>query len=87
MTRRTRIIIGSVSATVVAVVGLLVKAQFKEKGPPFRVIWLRNGKGTHYQGKEPNGMVLEYLRWRAKKAAEAGAPTVASPPNPVAPPP
>lgn len=60
----------------------LVKAQFKEKGPPFRVIRLRNGKNTHYQGKEPNEMVLEYLKWREKNAAETGTPTKASPPNP-----
>ena len=65
----------------------LVKAQFKEKGPPFRVIWLRNGKSTHYQGKEPNEMVLEYLKWREKKAAETGTPTEASPPNPSTTPP
>jgi hypothetical protein len=49
----------------------LVKAEFKAKGPPFRVIWLRNGKSTHYQGKEPNEMVLEYLKWRAKNATNS----------------
>jgi hypothetical protein len=31
------------------------------KGPPFRVIRLRNGKATHYEGREPNEMILEYL--------------------------
>jgi hypothetical protein len=65
----------------------LVKAEFKAKRPPFRVIWLRNGKSTHYQGKEPNDMVLEYLKWREKKTAETGAPTTASPPTPPATPP
>jgi hypothetical protein len=45
----------------------LTQADFKEKGPPFRVIWLRNGKSTHYSGKEPNDMVLEYLKWKEKE--------------------
>lgn len=40
----------------------LVKAEFKEKGSPFRVIWLRNGEATHYAGREPNGMILGYLK-------------------------
>ena len=43
------------------------KAEFKETGPPFRVIWLRNGKSTHYSGNEPNDMVLEYLKWKEKE--------------------
>jgi hypothetical protein len=46
---------------------VLAKAEFKETGPPFRVIWLRNGKSTHYSGKEPNDMVLEYLKWKEKE--------------------
>jgi hypothetical protein len=45
----------------------LAKAESKETGSPFRVIWLRNGKSTHYSGKEPNDMVLEYLKWKEKK--------------------
>lgn len=45
----------------------LAKAEFKESGPPFRVIWLRNGKSIHYSGKEPNDMVLEYLKWKKKE--------------------
>jgi len=45
----------------------LAKAEFKETGRPFRVIWLRNGKSTHYSGKEPNDMVLEYLKWKEKE--------------------
>ena len=52
----------------------LVRVDFKEEGPPFRVIWLRNGKSTHYQGKEPNEMVLEYLKWRERRAAETAEP-------------
>lgn len=50
----------------------LVKAAFKDSGPPFRVIRLRNGKSTHYSGKEPNEMILEYLKWKAKETAEPG---------------
>lgn len=45
----------------------LAKTEFKQTGPPFRVIWLRNGKPTHYSGKEPNNMVLEYLKWKEKE--------------------
>jgi hypothetical protein len=48
----------------------LAKANFKTNGPPFRVIWLRNGKSTHYSGKEPNGMVLEYLKWKDKSVGK-----------------
>ena len=65
----------------------LVKAEFKEKGPPFRVIWLRNGKSTHYQGKEPNEMVLEYLKWCEQKATEPSTPATANPPAPPTTPP
>jgi hypothetical protein len=46
---------------------ILAKAEFKETGPPFRVIRLRNGKSTHYSGKEPNHMVLEYLKWKEEE--------------------
>lgn len=45
----------------------LVKADFKDTGPPFRVIRLRNGKSTHYSGKEPNAMILDYLKWKEKE--------------------
>jgi hypothetical protein len=48
----------------------LVKAEIKDTSPPFRVILLRNGKTTHYSGKEPNGMVLDYLKWKEKESAE-----------------
>lgn len=48
----------------------LANAEFKEKGPPFRAIWLRNGKSTHYSSKEPNDMVLEYLKWKEKSVTE-----------------
>jgi hypothetical protein len=34
----------------------------KDGAPPFRVIYLRNGKSTHYEGREPNQMILEYLK-------------------------
>ncbi len=33
-------------------------------GPPFKVIWLRNGGSTHWKEHEPNRMVLDYLRSR-----------------------
>jgi hypothetical protein len=32
-----------------------------ETKPPFRVIYLRNGKVRHYQGREANQMVWDYL--------------------------
>ncbi len=60
----------------------LVKAQFKDSGPPFRVIRLRNGKSTHYAGKEPNEMVLEYLKWKAKKAEPGGPANLGQPVGP-----
>ncbi len=28
---------------------------------------LRNGKSTHYEGREPNQMILEYLEWRHRR--------------------
>ena len=30
--------------------------------PPFRVIWLRDGSSTCWEGAEPNARVLEYLK-------------------------
>ena len=30
--------------------------------PPFRVIWLRDGSSVYWQGKEPNRMILAYLK-------------------------
>jgi hypothetical protein len=56
------------------------KADFKMTGPPFRVIWLRNGKSTHYSGKEPNEMILEHLKWKVKQKAEPGGPATGSQP-------
>ena len=38
----------------------------KSNIPPFRVIRLRNGKNSHYEGKEPNTMILDYLQWKAE---------------------
>jgi hypothetical protein len=38
--------------------------------PPFRVIYLRDGRKTHYEGKEPNRMVFEYLVARERAKAE-----------------
>ncbi len=42
----------------------LAKTELQATGRPFRVIWLRNGKSTAYSGKEPNTMILEYLKWK-----------------------
>lgn len=33
-------------------------------GPPFKVIWLRDGSATYWTGAEPNQIVLAYLRSR-----------------------
>jgi hypothetical protein len=32
--------------------------------PPFRVIWSRNGRQSHWEGQEPNRKILDYLRNR-----------------------
>lgn len=32
--------------------------------PPFKVIWLRSGRQTHFRDREPNRMILDYLRNR-----------------------
>jgi hypothetical protein len=32
--------------------------------PPFKVIWLRSGRQTHWRDHEPNRMILDYLRNR-----------------------
>ena len=48
----------------------LLRAPHKEGSPPFRVIYLRNGKSTHYEGREPNQMILEYLEWRHRRNAK-----------------
>jgi hypothetical protein len=45
----------------------LVKAHRKEVGPPFRVIYLRSGRSTHYEDREPNEMILAYLESRQRK--------------------
>ena len=57
----------------------LVKADFKQSGPPFRVIWLRNGKSTHYSGKEPNAMILDFLKWKATLKAQPGEANLSKP--------
>lgn len=61
----------------------LARAEFKESGPPFRVIRLQNGKSTHYSGKEPNDMVLEYLKWKGKdkRTIEPDGPTNTAAPH------
>ena len=62
----------------------LAETDFKGKGPPFRVIWLRNGKTTHYSGKEPNDMVLEYLKWKEKERNGTEPSSPASQSQPIA---
>ncbi|MCL4692369.1 MAG: hypothetical protein KJ060_07655, partial [Candidatus Hydrogenedentes bacterium] len=66
----------------------LVNTDFSDQGPPFRVIGLKSGKDTHYAGREPNTMVLEYLKWKANAATGADemprndVPTAGSLPHP-----
>ncbi|MFA5044004.1 MAG: hypothetical protein WC381_01935 [Kiritimatiellia bacterium] len=43
----------------------LSQAEFRREVPPFRVVWLRNGKKHHWSGAEPNGLILEYLKNRS----------------------
>jgi hypothetical protein len=47
----------------------LLKMPPQERGPPFRVISLRNGKSTHYEGREPNQMIRDYLESRHRRKA------------------
>ena len=39
----------------------LLRRARRNEYPPFQVIYLRNGKSTHYDGREPNQMILQYL--------------------------
>jgi hypothetical protein len=39
----------------------LVVATDNGTGPPFQVVWLRSGRSTHWQSREPNRMILDYL--------------------------
>jgi hypothetical protein len=48
----------------------LLKASRRGVEPPFRAIYLRNGRSTHYQGREPNQMILEYLESRRLRKAK-----------------
>ena len=47
----------------------LSRAPFPKSGHPFRVIWLRSGRGTHYEGCEPNCLIKAYLdkRYRVER--------------------
>lgn len=36
--------------------------------PPFRVVRLRNGSSAHWEGREPNEMILEHLKQQKRKA-------------------
>ena len=33
-----------------------------DTGVELHVIWLRNGSNAHYEGREPNTMILDYLK-------------------------
>jgi hypothetical protein len=45
----------------------LLEEARKGGNPPFRVIYLRDGRTTHYEGREPNRMILEYLETRQRR--------------------
>lgn len=47
----------------------LSQASETDGRPPFRAIYLRNGKQTHWAGGEPNSRVLRYLKERAQRPA------------------
>lgn len=50
----------------------LLKMPRPDVGPPFRVIYLRNGRSTHFDGREPNQMILDFLEARqSRKTAVA----------------
>jgi hypothetical protein len=51
----------------------LLKSPRKEGALPFRVIYLRNGKSTHYEGREPNQMILDYLESRQRRKVKSAA--------------
>lgn len=53
----------------------LVKAKFDDNDdqPAFRVIWLRNGKSTHWATAEPNRLIWDYLQ-KHKQQLPQGAP-------------
>lgn len=40
----------------------LLKAELGSNGPPFRVVYLRNGKSAYYIDAEPNWLIFNYLR-------------------------
>jgi hypothetical protein len=48
----------------------LLEAPLVADGPPFRVIYLRNGKSRHYEGREPNQMIRDYLDSRRRQKAK-----------------
>ena len=42
--------------------------------PPFKVIWLRNGKTHCWSGAEPNTLILEYLKENRTEQRGPGCP-------------
>jgi hypothetical protein len=50
---------------------VLVLAKLNGDQPPFRVIWRRDGKSGHWEGGEPNIMILKYLQKRANRTSSS----------------
>jgi hypothetical protein len=50
-------------------VAALARAPSREPEPPFRVIWLRSGRRTAFEGCEPNRLLKAYLdgRYRVQR--------------------
>lgn len=43
---------------------VLRKARDNGSQPPFRIIWRRDGGKSHWEGAEPNQLILDYLNGR-----------------------
>ena len=48
----------------------LLAAPDDGKNPPFQVVWLRSGSGHHVSYSEPNRIILECLKERARRLAK-----------------
>jgi hypothetical protein len=48
--------------------------------PPFRAIWLRDGRTAHWEGAEPNRLVWEHLQQRAHSTEAATQPATGNSP-------
>ena len=47
--------------------------------PPFKVVWLRNGKNRHWSGAEPNTLIFEYLTTESTEQTPQGDVLKAAP--------